>query len=94
MENIDIAKRIIELIGGDDGLTRLNARHIETVPLGVQFVVHRHNPGDVTVRVTLSASRYDVEVSGTLLMYGKHRLEALQDWELKETFKTIEFYAK
>lgn len=93
MESTQLAKQIIELIGGDDMLTRLHAKQIETVPLGVQFVVHRDNPGDVTVRVTLSAARYDVEVSGSLLLFGEHKLTELQDWQVKELFKSIEFYA-
>ena len=94
MESTQLAKQIIDLIGGDEMLTRLHAKQIETVPLGVQFVVHKSNPGDVTIRITLSAARYDVDVSGSLLLFGKHKLTELQDWQVKELFKTVEWFAK
>lgn len=93
MEDIDIAKKVIALLGGDDGLAELNAKHIETVPLGVRFVVHRDNPGNVTVTITLSKARFDVEISGHTL-WGMHRFDELQDWELTELFQTVKWYAK
>lgn len=94
MEDIDIAKKIIALLGGDSGLAELKAKHIHTVPHGVQFVLARENPGHATVKVTLSLERYDVVVDGPLLVHGMQSFKALQDWELAELFRTIKWAAK
>lgn len=94
MRSEDIAKHIIALIGGEEGLKRMKVQGVEVVPLGVQFVVHRDNPGDITVKVTLSASCYDVQVSGAPLMFAQHQLEGLQEWQLVDVLKVLEWFAK
>lgn len=67
-ETIDIAKRIIDWIGGDPGLQRIGAKFIRTIPQGLEFLV----PHGARVTVTKNHDGYWIWIEGGGWHQGGH----------------------
>lgn len=89
MEQDEIRKQIVSLLGGDDGLKRLKAQDFETIPQGVAFRMVSKNPGEVKVAITLSPKYYRVTFEGHALAFGPQDHDGYQGWEVATLFDRL-----
>lgn len=91
--NYEDAKEAIRLIGGDEVMTRIKARTVESCDGGVQFEVPLLG-GRVNVRIVRAPKCWDLHIDGSVLYHGPQKLDELSDEDLGPAFQSIFLWPK
>lgn len=80
--NLDHAQKAIDLIGGDEVMTRLRVRQVESINNGVQFFVPLLG-GLVGVRIVRNEGHWDIDLGLDVLNTTPRRIQEVPDGNLK-----------
>lgn len=83
-DTIELGKEIINLLGGDRGITELGARAISTIPYGLTMMI-----GAGSVAITKAEHCWNVTVSGDGWVQGGQVFHDVADGKLRETLDAL-----